>query len=513
MSTKESEGNKSLFLWGKGKDGQLGIRDRSHLQDPTPLDSIANPGWTQIACGAFQSAALSKDGELFTWGNGSNGQLGHGDCTSRHVPTRIKYFQGTDINIIQVACGACHMAALSSNGELFTWGYGGYGRLGHGDEQSHRTPKRVNALADDFIVEVVCGWYHTIAITSKGLIYTWGSTTNGRAGMDDDPSQSPAASAAPASSSSSTTRNSFHSCILKPQVLRHLSRMFVVFVSAHRDHTVCVTKGGEVYSWGDGTYGKLGHGNDSNQLYPKRVEALVGTQIKDASCGRHHTAVRTHDGKVLTFGKRMHGHLDEVNEFVPSLVRPLEGKIISQLQCGDDCVVALTFTGYVYILRIDGSGDEEEEEPLSVPLLVNRLSAHNVVQIATYSEHCAALVNPNPSLFRQHQRAQLNNKKYSDVAFIVENQPIYANIAVLTRKSQYFQAMFRSNMRESIERIVHIPNCSRTAFLKLMEYFYLDGFSVTEEDAVMLFYLSDMYLLDELRMICTSTIEIAMLPD
>jgi alpha-tubulin suppressor-like RCC1 family protein len=372
-------------------------------------------------------------------------------------------------------------------------GYGGYGRLGHGDEKSHLKPKLVKTLAGDFIVEVVCGWYHTIAITSKGLIYTWGSTTNGRAGSEDKSPMSP-----------------FHSCILKPKLLRNLSRKFVVFVSAHRDHTVCVTKHGEVYSWGEGKYGKLGHGNDSNQFNPKLVEALVGTQIKEASCGRHHTAVRTNDGKVLTFGKRVHGHLDELNEFVPSLVRPLEGKIITQLQCGDDCVVALTFTGYVYILRIDGSG---EEEPLSVPLLVKRLSAHNVVQIATYSEHCAALVNPNPSVFRQHQRAQLNNKKHSDVAFIVENQPIYANIAVLTRKSQYFQAMFRSKMRESIERIVHIPNCSRTAFLKLMEYFYLDGFSVTEEDAVMLFYLSDMYLLDELRMICTSTIENAMLPD
>ena len=59
----------------------------------------------------------------------------------------------------------------------------------------------------------------------------------------------------------------------------------------------------------------------------------------------------------------------------------------------------------------------------------------------------------------------MNNQEHSDVVFVFESQPLYAKIEVLSQKSDYFAAMFWSNMRESIERVVNIPNCSKAAFL------------------------------------------------
>jgi hypothetical protein len=91
---------------------------------------------------------------------------------------------------------------------------------------------------------------------------------------------------------------------------------------------------------------------------------------------------------------------------------------------------------------------------------------------------------------------------------MVENQPLYASIEVLTQKSDYFAAMFRSNMRESIERVVNVPNCSRAAFLHVLEYLYLDGFTVSSIDDVFeLWVLADMYQMEGLKYACMGGLE------
>jgi hypothetical protein len=90
---------------------------------------------------------------------------------------------------------------------------------------------------------------------------------------------------------------------------------------------------------------------------------------------------------------------------------------------------------------------------------------------------------------------------------MVENEPVYANVDVLTEKSDYFAAMFRSNMRESIERVVEVPNCSKAAFLCVLEYLCLDAFTMNMDHAVELWVLADMYQLDGLKYMCIGALE------
>ena len=137
---------------------------------------------------------------------------------------------------------------------------------------------------------------------------------------------------------------------------------------------------------------------------------------------------------------------------------------------------------------------------------VKGLRVHNFVQISCCChEHCAVLVDPSPSSIRQSQQAQFNNKEHSDVTFMVENIPIYGNMDVLSRKSQYFKGMFRSNMRESISRVVEVCDVSAGVFLKLLEYLCLDGFVLDGlDDSVrgQLGDVADMYLVEGLRLLC-----------
>ena len=84
----------------------------------------------------------------------------------------------------------------------------------------------------------------------------------------------------------------------------------------------------------------------------------------------------------------------------------------------------------------------------------------------------------------------------------------YANINILVcQKSDYFAAMFRSNMRESIERVVVVPDCSKASFLRVLEYLCLDVFSGSIDHAVELWQLADMYQLEGLKYVCMGVLE------
>ena len=76
------------------------------------------------------------------------------------------------------------LAAISSSGELFTWGCGEYGRLGHGDNASQWRPKQVKALADHRVVQVACGSRdaQTLALTDEGMVFSWGDGDFGKLG-------------------------------------------------------------------------------------------------------------------------------------------------------------------------------------------------------------------------------------------------------------------------------------------------------------------------------------------
>ena len=174
--------------------------------------------------------------------------------------------------------------------------------------------------------------------------------------------------------------------------------------------------------------------------------------------------------------------------------------------------MALTSSGYVFTCGNSVNGEvghgNVKRQCLSIPCLVEGLREHNVVQISSGPRHGAVLVDPaTPSIIRESQQASFNNKLHSDVVFKVENQSLYANIDVLTQKSDYFAAMFRSNMRESIERVVEVPNCSKAAFLHVLEYLYLDGFTVSIDDVVVLWGIADMYQMEGLKYCCMGALE------
>jgi hypothetical protein len=131
-----------------------------------------------VSAGDYHTMAVGVNGSLWAWGLGSYGQLGLGDTNKRLVPTLVgaeEMFGGSKVRT--VACGDAHTLAVTEAGELWAWGLGVQGRLGLNDEQRRLMLTRVDPqhFAHAPICAVAAGESHSAAVTAGGaLYYTWG---------------------------------------------------------------------------------------------------------------------------------------------------------------------------------------------------------------------------------------------------------------------------------------------------------------------------------------------------
>ena len=96
---------------------------------------------------------------------------------------------------------------------------------------------------------------------------------------------------------------------LLPKKVEALVGQRVVAVSAGTAVSLAITADGAVWSWGDGGLGKLGHGDAQIQLLPKKIEAFAGQRVVAVSAGYNHSLSITADGAVFTWGKGEDGCL------------------------------------------------------------------------------------------------------------------------------------------------------------------------------------------------------------
>ena len=119
-----------------------------------------------VACGGFFTAAVVAGGGMVTFGANECGQLGHGGREAERAPRLVRALEGTPI--AQVACGACHLVALSETGALHVCGRNGDGELGTGDlvGANAELPRRLPLFGDPGVctVAVACGSFHTAAV-------------------------------------------------------------------------------------------------------------------------------------------------------------------------------------------------------------------------------------------------------------------------------------------------------------------------------------------------------------
>jgi alpha-tubulin suppressor-like RCC1 family protein len=355
--------NGLVFSWGDGEEGKLGLGRPESQERPTMVDFLMPTEYAEVAkrsdakdklmkagarviksrgrnfritslcCGARHSLALSSTSEVFSWGSGCCGQLGHGSKHDEMLPRPIMALQAKGVRVQALAAGAYHSSAIillskpQKATRLFTWGDGGNGRLGLGDDKSRTLPnearhhriaprshlapgadprggslfsfRKTDWLAEDggFAHEwrhVVCGSRHCAALTASGQVYTWGADEAGQLGHGGYVTQ---------------RLPCLLSTLVRPPAADAKSRGFrrargavigdVRTLGCGKRFTAALTWGGEIWMWG-----RMGN---RGMPRPTMVERLRGASVVSLGCGEDHLAVLTGTAEQLRQLVETHG--------------------------------------------------------------------------------------------------------------------------------------------------------------------------------------------------------------
>ncbi|XP_024138388.1 probable E3 ubiquitin-protein ligase HERC4 [Oryzias melastigma] len=219
---------------------------------PSPMEALKGIRVTQIACGSQHTVVLSKDGQVYTWGQDSRGQLGLGkDGSSISSPQHVRSL--SSMPLVQVSAGGEQSFALSESGSVFGWGRNDCGQLGLGDTTDRSTPTLVHHLNMKKTVFAACGKDHTAVLTTDGVVFTFGSGQHGQLG-----------------------HNSFGN-ELRPRLVAELWGSKVTKIACGRYHTLVLTDHMKVYSFGSNEQGQLGPRQEGHPCVPLPVQLLEGT--------------------------------------------------------------------------------------------------------------------------------------------------------------------------------------------------------------------------------------------
>ncbi|EQC27509.1 hypothetical protein SDRG_14710 [Saprolegnia diclina VS20] len=312
-----------VYLFGRdpyaGDPAQTKQGDVAAITDDFPPEHMI----LELSAGHEWSAALMQDNSVYTWGS------------------------NTGIRIVRISCGGTHGGFLADTGALYMVGDGRYGRLGNGSMEMALTPVQITCTYDALkergqalgtwptfldergmkrdepttFADVSCGDRHTLVLVRsmaivKQAVLAFGDGSNGRLGVGTDKDHT-----LPCLIAAYKTQQG----IVFPPIQR---------IHAGPSHSLAITHTGELYTWGNGGHGRLGHGCEESDWSPKRVEyfALTGPQatattIKQAVCGGSHTLALDAQGRVYSWGRGDNAQLgfaDFKDAWTPHVVLPNE---------------------------------------------------------------------------------------------------------------------------------------------------------------------------------------------
>ncbi|MQM01592.1 hypothetical protein Taro_034354 [Colocasia esculenta] len=335
LVTKHGE----VFSWGEESGGRLGHGVDADVSHPKLVESLSGMNIELVACGEYHTCAVTMFGDLYTWGDGiyNTGLLGHGSEVSHWIPKKVDGpLEG--LHVSSISCGTWHTALVTSSGQLFTFGDGTFGSLGHGDRKSSNVPREVESLKGLRAVQAACGIWHTAAIveitvdsynsghSSSGKLFTWGDGDRGRLGHGDREAR------------------------LVPECVASLVELSFCQVACGNDMTIALATSGLVYTMGSHIYGQLGCPEADGKL-PTCVEGkLSNSFVEEIACGSYHVAVLTSRTEVYTWGRGANGclgHGDNDDRNSPTLVEALKDKQVKSIACGSNFTAVICLHKWV----------------------------------------------------------------------------------------------------------------------------------------------------------------------
>ncbi|KAH3745199.1 ADP-ribosylation factor 1 [Pelomyxa schiedti] len=297
----------NIYTWGFGQHGQLGHGDKLNRPGPAMLARFA-PGHCcissapcYVAASGSRTAVLDEEGQVFVFGGATETEPG----STR--PLQIAELSHRKIK--QVACGALHMVALDATGDVLQWG----------NICGVQVPPSVVPFGTARIAQVIASGAYTIALSDTGNSYSWGCNSRGQLGLGDTNDRK------------------------TPQHIASLSGYNLIRASCGGQHSVFLSSEGTVFACGYNKYGQLGLGDIIDRMTPQAITGLP--PISCVGCGDNHslfgTQVRENTNQLFVCGRKGQCGIDTGNILLPQPL--LEFNAV--LQATEDSVANLTGNG------------------------------------------------------------------------------------------------------------------------------------------------------------------------
>lgn len=174
----------SLYTWGRNSNGQLGNDSLENASLPQSVDNPALKNVRRIAAGGLHSIALKTDGTVWTWGSNNYGQIGNGNIEDQKVPVQVNL--GGKLAKL-VAAGGAFSVAVTTDDKIYVWGYNGFGQLGRdpATDPFSKEPVVVDSTGIGTIKAVAAGLDHILVMNNQGEIWAWGYNGYGQLGNNN----------------------------------------------------------------------------------------------------------------------------------------------------------------------------------------------------------------------------------------------------------------------------------------------------------------------------------------
>lgn len=243
-------------------------------------------------------ALASSQGDLWIWGYGGYGQLGFGNNNTSAQATQL-----ASIGQVKAVTGGCyHTLALKPDGTVWAWGYNGFGQLGIGSDTNTNVPTQVTGISD--VVAISGGCYHSIAVKSDGTVWTWGNNGTWNLGIG-----SPAPDACRGFAASGTGA----SCSRVP--IQAYNMTGIKSVSAGITVNLALANDGTLWQWGD-----------FNQGIPAQVSGM--SNVTSIATTSYYMLATKSDGSVWSWGNNAIVNGAAITNYVPQQITSLSNAVM-----------------------------------------------------------------------------------------------------------------------------------------------------------------------------------------
>uniref|UniRef100_A0A8B9S3Y5 non-specific serine/threonine protein kinase n=1 Tax=Apteryx owenii TaxID=8824 RepID=A0A8B9S3Y5_APTOW len=295
---------KELYTWvnmqgGTKLHGQLGHGDKASYRQPKHVEKLQGKAIRQVSCGDDFTVCITDEGQVYAFGSDYYGCIGIDKAYGSEVlePLQLDFFLTKPVE--QVSCGDNHVAVLTRNREVYTWGCGEYGRLGLDSEEDHCTPQKVDVPKTLNIVSVHCGCDGTFLLTQTGKVLACGLNEFNKLGLNQ---------------CTSGIINHDTYCEVpyttSLTLAKQLSFYKIRTISPGKTHTASIDERGRLLTFGSNKCGQLGVGDYKKRLGINLLGGpLGGKQVIRVSCGDEFTIAATDDNHIFAWGNGGNGRL------------------------------------------------------------------------------------------------------------------------------------------------------------------------------------------------------------